>query len=151
MPKRSIGVTVLAFGTVMLAIYSQYAAISLLLTGSAFIVGGGLASVLTLIDGAAFLALAAIGYTVAFGLWTRRAWARTNAIALYATFLVANIMLSLLASNFVSAIVPTIAVVAGILYLRRADVRVELAAAEPGAALDGVRAPEVAPAAEPVR
>jgi hypothetical protein len=151
MHKRSIAVTVLAFSTVMLAIYSQYAAISLLLTGSAFIAGGGIAAVLTLIDGAAFLALAALGYTVAFGLWTRRAWARTNAIALYVTFLVANVMLSLLADNFISAIVPTIAVVVGIVLLRRADVREELRTAEPVAALEGVRVAEVTPAAGPVR
>lgn len=148
MEKRSVGVTVLAFGTVMLAIYSQHAAVALLLTGSAFAADGGLAAILTIMNGAAFLALAGTAYAVGFGLWMRRAWARPCAVALYVTFVVANVMLSLLASNLGSTIVPTIAVVAALVYMRRDDVRAELGATEP-AALAGVRVTEVAQAAEP--
>ncbi|MEA2026628.1 MAG: hypothetical protein U9O18_08045, partial [Chloroflexota bacterium] len=57
MRHRSFGVTALAFSSIMVAIYGQYAAIALLLTGSAFTPAGSFQAAIALITGAVFLGL----------------------------------------------------------------------------------------------
>jgi hypothetical protein len=126
MKNRSLGVTVLAFSTFMVAIYSQYAAISLLLTGSVFTVAGSFVAMVTLLTGAVFLGLTATAYAVGFGLWTRRSWSWNGAMAVFLTLFVANIFLSILATNFVSAVIPSVGVIVAVVYLQRPAVRAEI-------------------------
>jgi hypothetical protein len=126
MRNRSIGVTALAFSTIMLAIYGQYAAIVLLMTGSVFTPFGSFAAAASLVTGATFMGITVAAYVVGFGLWTRRSWSWNGAIAVYAAFLVANIVLSILATNFVSAVLPTIGAIAAVAYLQRPAVRAEI-------------------------
>ena len=126
MSKRSIGVTALASSTAMYAIYSQYAAVSLLLTGAAFAAGGSIEATLSLLTGFVFLGLTVLGYAVAVGLWFRRAWSWNGAVALFLVFFVANISLSVLATNFLSALLPSIGVVFALIYLQRPAVRAEI-------------------------
>ena len=135
MTKRSFGVTVLAFSTIMVALYSQYAALSLLVTGSVFLPSGELAAMITVITGATFVGLTSAGYVVGVALWMRRSWAWGWAMGLYITFFAANAFLSVLANNFGSALLPTIGVALAVVFLRRPAVRAELAsAAAPAAA-----------------
>lgn len=126
MTKRSLGVTVLAFSTIMVALYSQYAAISLIVTGSVFLPSGQIAALLTTIVGAVFVGLTSAGYVVGVALWMRRSWAWAWAMGIYLTFFVANAFLSVLSGNFASAILPTIGVAAAVVYLNRPTVRAEL-------------------------
>lgn len=126
MTKRSFGVTVLAFSTIMVALYSQYAAISLVVTGSVFAPSGELVAMITFATGAAFMVLTAAGYIAGVGLWTRKSWSWTAAVGIYIGFFVANAFLSALAANFASAVLPTIGVALALVFLHRPQVRAEL-------------------------
>ena len=126
MTKRSFGVTVLAFSTIMVALCSQYAALSLLVTGSVFAPSGQLAAYLTIITGAVFTGVTAASYVVGVALWLRKSWAWGWAMGIYLTFFVANAFLSVLVGNFWSSILPTIGVAAVVVYLNRPQVRAEL-------------------------
>lgn len=129
MKRRTIGVSVLASGTTLMAIYSQYAAITLLLTVTALAPEGSLRGTLAMLTGGVFLGLVISGYVVGFGLWTRRAWSWHAAIAFYLVFFGANIVLSVLANNYLSAVMPALVVAAAVVYLHQPAVRVELARA----------------------
>ena len=124
--KRSLGVTLLAFGTALVAIYSQFAAISLLLTDRVAGATNGFESALTLITGLAFLALTLLAYATAVGLWFRWSWSARAAVAVYVTLFVANAALSIVLTNLVTAGVMTLGVVAALVYLRRPVVRTEI-------------------------
>jgi hypothetical protein len=126
MTKRSFGVTVLAFSTIMVALYSQYAALSLIVTGSVFAPSGELAAFLTIITGALFAGLTAASSVVGVALWLRKSWAWGWAMGIYLTFFVANAFLSALSGNFGSSILPTIGVAAAVVFLNRPHVRAEL-------------------------
>jgi hypothetical protein len=130
MRKRSIGVSVLAFSTLMVALYCQYAAISLVVTGSVFAPSGQIAAFLTAATGIVFAGLTATSYVVGVALWMRKPWSRVWAVGIYLTFFVANAILSALAGNFGSSILPTIGVAAALVYLNRPQVRAELQGAE---------------------
>ena len=127
MPRRPIGVTVLAAGTALVAIFSQYAAIALLLTDRASRAPSPLESGLTLVTGLVFVSLAVLAYGVSVGLWFRRGWARPGAIVVYATLFVASTSLSVLLLNFSTCLVLGLAVVVALVYLRRPSVRAEIA------------------------
>lgn len=150
MKNRTIGVTVLAFSTIMVAIYSQYAAISLLLTGSAFTVQGSFVAMVTLLTGAVFLGVTATAYAVGFGLWARRSWSWNGAMAVFLSFFVANIFLSVLATNFVSAVLPSIGIAAAVLYLQKPAVRAEIIGVS-APSTSAVQRKEGLEAAEPAR
>jgi hypothetical protein len=124
MRNRSIGVTALAYGTIMVAVYGQYAA--MLMTGSVLTPFGSFAAAASLITGVTFMGITVAAYVVGFGLLTRRSWSWNGAIAVYAAFVVANIAASILATNFVSAVLPTIGAIAAVAYLRRPAVRAEI-------------------------
>jgi len=126
MRHRSFGVTTLAFATLMVGIYSQYAAISLLLTGSVFTAAGSIQGAVTLITGAVFLGLTASAYLVGFGLWTRRHFSWAGAIVVFAVLIGANLFLSVLATNFISAVVPLVGSLVALWYLQRPAVKAEL-------------------------
>lgn len=130
MRKRSIGVSVLAFSTIMVALYSQYAAISLVVTGSVFAPSGQVVAFLTAATGILFAGLTAASYVVGVGLWLRKPWSRVWAMGIYLTFFLANALLSALAGNVGSSILPTIGVAAAVVYLNRPQVRAELQGAE---------------------
>jgi hypothetical protein len=126
MKKRSFGVTALAFNTVLVAIYSQYAAASLLLTGSTIANAGSAGATIATLTGVVFLVVAISAYAVAVGLWARWHWSWNAALGLYVAFFVVNLVLSILAMNLMSAVLPTLAAIAAVLYLHRTGVRAEL-------------------------
>ena len=130
MAKRSLGVTVLAASTIMVAIYSQYAALSLLVGGSALASSGELTRLITGTTATAFVGLTVAGYVVGVALWMRRAWSRGWAMGFYLTFFVANALLAALLGNFGSAVLLTIGVAVAVVFLHRPRVRAELQGAK---------------------
>jgi hypothetical protein len=131
MRHRSFGVTTLAFSTIMVALYSQVAAIALLLTGSVFTAAGSLQGAVALITGAVYLGLTVAAYLVGYGLWTGKPWSWAGGLVVFGTLIGASIFLSIISSVFVSALLPSVGAVVGIAYLRRASVRAELLGSEP--------------------
>ena len=134
MRHRSFGVTALAFSSIMVAIYGQYAAIALLLTGSAFTPAGSFQAAIALITGAVFLGLTVAAYVVSFGLWARKHWAWVGGVAVFAVFAVTNIFLSAIATNFISAVLPSAGAMVAVWYLHRPATRAELLGTEMPAA-----------------
>ena len=130
MRHRSFGVTALAFSSVMVAIYGQYAAIALLMTGSTFAPAGSWHAAISLITGAVFLGLTVAAYVVGFGLWARKHWAWAGGVAVFAVFAIANIFLSAIATNFISAVLPSAGAMVAVWYLHRPATRAELLGAE---------------------
>ena len=126
MRPRSLGVTTLAFSSVMVGLYCQFAAIALILTGSVFVVAGSRHAELALFTGTVFLGLTVAAYFLGYGLWTRRHWSWAGAIALFLVFLGANVVLSVVSGNMMNSVVPTIGAVVGIWYLHRPAIKAEL-------------------------
>lgn len=148
MRDRSLGVTTLAFSSVMVALYSQYAAIALVLTGSVYTAAGSLYAAVALMTGAAFLSLAVAAYAVGYGFWARKHWSWATGIAVFAFFIGANVFLSIISTSFVSALLPTVGGVIAIAYLQRPAVRAELLGTEAPAEAT-VRVADAMDAAEP--
>ena len=126
MAKRSLGVTVLALGTIMVALYSQYAALTLFVGVPLFAAGGELAAFTTSATTVAFVGLTATGYVTGVALWMRRPWSRVLAMGVYLTFFVANALLAILTGNIGTALLFAVCVAAAIGFLRRPQVRAEL-------------------------
>ena len=149
MPRRSTGLTVLAAGTALVAVFSQYAAIALLLTDRVSRASSSLESGLTLVTGVAFVGLALLAYSVSVGLWLRRGWAWHGAFVVYASLFVASASLSVLLLNITTGLVMGLAVVAAFVFLRRPSVRCEIAGSvgqvtEPGAVVERPTVPGLA-------
>lgn len=126
MRERSFGVTIVAFSAVMVALYSQFAAIALLLTGSVFTAAGSVPAAFVLMLGAVFLGLTLAAYAIGFGLWTRRPWSWAGGVALFVAFVVANVVLSVISANFLSTVVPAVAAVTLVWQLHRPAVKAQL-------------------------
>ena len=110
----------------MVAIYGQYAAIALLMTGSVYTAAGSAPASLVLILGAVFLGTTVAAYLLGYGLWARKHWSWAGAVTLFVVFAIANVMLSVLSANFVSTILPALCGVFAVWYLYRPAVRQEL-------------------------
>ena len=126
MQDRSFGVTTLAFSSVMVGLYCQYAAIALILTGSVFTAAGSFQAGLALITGAVFFGLTFAAYFVAYGLWTRKHWSWAGTVVLFATFIVANAALSVLSANPINTLVPAIGGGLALWFLARPAIKAEL-------------------------
>ena len=70
MRDRPLGLTALAFSSIMVALYCQMAAIVLLLMGSVFTAAGSMPGAVVLFVGTVFLGLAVASYLLGFGFWT---------------------------------------------------------------------------------
>ena len=126
MRQRSFGVTALSFSSVMVALYSQFAAIALLLTASVFTAAGSTPAAFVLLLGAVFLGLTIAAYAVGYGFWARKQWSWTAGMALLVVFAVANVVLSAISANFISSILPAFAAIAAVWYLQRPAIKAEL-------------------------
>jgi len=149
MRDRSLGVTVLAFGSVMIGLYCQFAAIALLFAGSVYSVTGTTSAAISLTLGAVFLGLTFASYLVGFGLWTRKHWSWAGSIAVLAVLVGTSLALSLVTSSFISSIMPLVAAAAGLWYLNRPAIKAELlrrpiAAKAPTPVSDGLEVVEPA-------
>jgi hypothetical protein len=140
MQERSHGVTTLAYSSVLIGLYCQFAAIALILTGSVYAPSGEPSAAMALLLGALFFGLTFASYFLGYGFWTRKHWSWAGGIALFVTLVVASAALSIISTDFVSTLMPLAAAVAGIWYLNRPAVKAELL---------GTEVPEKAPTAVP--
>lgn len=149
MQDRSLGVTALAFSSVMIGLYCQFAAIILILTGSVFTAAGSMHAAVALVNGAIFMGLTVAAYFVGYGLWTRKHWSWAGSVSLLVVFIGANVMLSALSTNVISSVLPAAGAVLGIWYLHRPAIKTELlGSTTPAPAMvrvgDGMEMPELA-------
>ncbi len=133
MRDRSLGVTALAFGAVMVALYGQFAAVALLLMGSVSTTAGSSLGPITLITGAFFMGLTVAAYLVGYGFWTGKHWSWAGGMVVLVSLIVASLILSVISTNFVSLVLPSIGAVVAFVYLQRPAVRAELLGTEPKA------------------
>lgn len=108
MAGRSPATIVLAVGSVLVGLYSQFAAVALLVTGSAFAPEGSTEARVALLVGTIFLAITIAAYAVAYGFWAGHGWSRAGGVIVFGALIAASVMLSLLSTNIVSVIGPTI-------------------------------------------
>ncbi len=83
--KRPLGITALAFTSIVVGLYSQVTAIALLLGG---MVGGVFSADITAVViaiGALNLGLMGAAYFVGFGFWTQRHWSWAGGIVVFST------------------------------------------------------------------
>lgn len=126
MQDRSFGVTTLAFSSVMVGLYSQFAAITLLLAGSVFTPAGSSSGAFALVLGALFLGLSGAAYFLGFGFWTRKHWSWAGGVALFGVLAGASLALSFMSTNFLSSIMPLVAGALVVWYLNRPAIKAEL-------------------------
>jgi len=150
MRHRSFGVTALAFGSIMAALYCQVAAIALLLTGSVFTAASSMDGAVALVTGAIFLGLTAAAYLVGFGFWTGKHWSWAGGLVVFAALIGANVLLSIISGTFVSALLPSIGAVVALVYMQRPSVRSELLGTQQGKDAS-VSVTDTMDAAEPAR
>jgi hypothetical protein len=126
MQQRSFGVVALAFSSILIALYCQVAAVALILTGLVFSPSGSIHANVALVDGVLFLGLTVASYVLAYGFWTRKGWSWAVGIAYFVTLVLASVMLSVIAVDFRSTVLPLAAAILGLLALRRPMIRAEL-------------------------
>ncbi len=130
MQERSMEVTALAFFSVMVALYSQMAAIALILGGSIFAAAGSMHGAAALITGAVFLGVAVAAYAIGYAFWTRRHWSWAGGMVVFTSLIGVNLVLSLISGNPLSAILPVAGSVIAIWQLQRPAIRAELLGTE---------------------
>jgi glucan phosphoethanolaminetransferase (alkaline phosphatase superfamily) len=126
MRERSLGVTVLAFGSVMVGLYCQFAAIALILLGSVFTPAGSAPAAIALLVGATFLGLTVAAYFLGYGFWMRKQWSWAGGHILVAVLAMTSLALSFTATSFLSSISPVITAVLTVWLLHRPAIRAEL-------------------------
>ena len=115
--KRPLGITALAFTSVIVGIFCQVAAMALLLGGTlSGVAGTDMASAL-LILGAIYLGLMGAAYFVGYGFWSLRHWSWAGGIVVYVTLIVVSVAMLLLSANVLSVVGPVGGSVAAIWYL----------------------------------
>jgi hypothetical protein len=149
MRKRSFGVITLAYMAVMVALYAQMGAIALMLGGAAFTAMGSLEGALSLVLGALYLGLAVAAYVMVYAFWTRKHWSWAGGVVVFATLIVASLLLTLLSADPMAAPFPLLGGVAGLWLLQRPAVKAQLLgdparATDAVPALDGLGAAEAA-------
>jgi hypothetical protein len=150
MQERSHGAMALAFSSVLIGLYCQFAALALIVTGSVFSPSGSVHVAATFVIGAAFLGLTFAAYFLAYGLWTRKSWSWAGGVAFLIAFALANVVLSVLSTNFLSSALPLLGGVAGIWYLNRPSIKAELLGLD-AAEASPVATHEALGGAQPVR
>ena len=149
MQKRSFGVTTLAFSSVMVGLYCQFAAITLMLAGSVFTPTGSISGAITLLLGAVFLGTMVAAYFLGYGFWTRKHWSWAGGVALFGVLAGSSLVLSVMASNYLYSITPLVAGVLVVWYLNRPAIKAELLGqSQPeqvqAAGTDGLKSAELA-------
>ena len=150
MRKRSFGVTVLAFSSVMIGLYCQFGAIALILAGSVFTPTGSTPAAFALVIGAVFLGLTFAAYFLGYGFWTRKHWSWAGGIALLGVLVGASLVLSFISSSYLSSISPIVVASFAVWYLNRPVIRAELLG-QPEPSQDKSSAPEALEVPSPVR
>jgi O-antigen ligase len=120
--RRPVGITALAFGSVVTGLYSQVASAALLLGGTVSGLLGASDTRIVLVLGAIFFGLMVAAYLVGFGFWTQRRWSWAGGIVVFATLIAASVLLAS-AGSVLSATALVIGAGAAIAYLLRPATR----------------------------
>ena len=150
MRRRSLGTIALTLVSVLVGLYSQFAAMTLVIAGSVFVPSGSAVAQAALLMGLLFLGVMVIAYTTALGFWAGRSWAWASGLTVFGTLIVASVLLALISTNALSAVAPTVGAVIGIWYLLRPATKAELsrsgapAGAVEAATTGSLEAPQVA-------
>jgi hypothetical protein len=123
---RPLGITSLAFASVIVGIFCQVAAMALLLGGTLAGVAGTDTAAALLILGAVYLGLMVAAYFVGYGLWSQRRWSWAGGLVVFATLIVLSVFMLLLSANVLSVLVPGAAAAVSIWYLLRPETRAQL-------------------------
>jgi hypothetical protein len=125
-PTRPLGITALAFASVITGIFCQVAAIALLMGGTLIGVVGTNAAAGLLIVGALYLGLMVAAYLVGYGFWSQRHWSWAGGLVVYATLIFVSAVMVLLSANILSVVVPAAGAAVVIWYLLRPRTRAQL-------------------------
>jgi hypothetical protein len=123
---RPLGITALAFASVVVGIFCQVAAMALMLGGTLAGVAGTDTATALLILGAVYLGLMVAAYLVGYGFWSLRHWSWAGGLVVFATLIVVSMFMLLLSANVLSVVVPGVGAVVAIWYLLRAETRARL-------------------------
>ena len=134
MKKRSLGLTVLGFSAVIVGLYSQIAAIALILVGSVLTVAGSVHAGAALVLGAVYLGVTGAAYLVGYGFWTARHWAWAGGMIVFGALIVASVALVLLTTNLLASIGPLAGSAVAIWYLQRPATKAQLLGTETASA-----------------
>jgi hypothetical protein len=150
MRKRPFPIITLAYGSMMVALYTQLGAIALLLGGSFFTALGSMQGAAALLLGAVFLGTTVAAYAVTYGLWMQRHWSWAGGVTVFGMLILGSILLSALANTGLAAVLPVSGGIAGIWLMTRPSVKLALLGNGHGADAQESTAPEsmgVVPAA----
>jgi len=126
MRERPIGVTALAFASVVVGIYSLVTAIALLLGASIGAVVAGDGGTGAFLIGMIAFGLTFAAFFVGGGLWLQKHWAWAGGIVVFGTVIVVSLAMVVVGSGLFAAIVPIAAAAAAIAYLMRPSTKAEL-------------------------
>jgi hypothetical protein len=124
--KRPLGITALAFTSIVVGLYSQVAAVALLLGAMLGGVFSADTTAVVIAIGALYLGLMGAAYFVGFGFWNQRHWSWAGGIVVFSTLIVSSVALALIATNVVAALVPSLGAAAAIWYLLRPATKTQL-------------------------
>jgi hypothetical protein len=114
---RPIGITALAFVSVLVGLYSQVAALALLIGGVVFGLTGTASTTALVVIGAVYFGLMVAAYLVGFGLWMQRRWSWAGGLVVFGVLIAVSFFTALVAGNTGSAIVPMVGAAVAIAYL----------------------------------
>jgi hypothetical protein len=123
---RPLGITAMAFASIIVGIFCQVAAMALLLGGTLAGVAGTDMAAAMLILGAVYLGLMVAAYFVGYGFWSQRRWSWAGGIVVFGTLIVLSLFMLLLSANVLSVLLPGGAAAASIWYLLRPETRARL-------------------------
>jgi hypothetical protein len=125
MVQRPLGITALAFASIVIGLYCQIAAIALFLGSMVGGVFGAEVSVIIAL-GALYLGLMVAAYFVGYGFWTQRHWSWAGGLVVFGTFIVLAVLLGFVSANVTALVGLSVASGTAICYLLRADTRSHL-------------------------
>jgi hypothetical protein len=123
---RPLGITALAFASVIVGIFCQVAAMALLLGGTLAGVAGTDMATALLVLGAVYLGLMVAAYFVGYGFWCKRHWSWAGGLVVFATLFVLSVFMLLLSANVLAVLLPGAGAAVAIWYLLRPEVREQL-------------------------
>jgi hypothetical protein len=126
MQQRSRNISVLAFSSVMVGLYSFMAGIALLWAGAIVSFIGNDIGGMVFALGTLFLAQSIAAYVVGAGLWLQKSWAWAGATVVFVTLTVLNVAVALAATNFSAVALPLIGSIAGLALLNKPSVKAQL-------------------------
>ena len=103
MRERSLGITALAFLSIMVGIVAQYGGLSMLLVGTWGAYAGADVGVPMLIVGSLFLGITVAAYLIAFGFWFQKHWSWAGGVVIFISYAAAAVVSAAMSGNAMAA------------------------------------------------